>query len=559
MNRMRILLITLVVLLLVAGLGLWWTRFVPVDMSTYAPADSVVYLEVNDVAKVFDAIQQTDGWKAIGPTIGMTTKPPSAWQTWLARTGIGPANAVILSRAQVAVVMVGLNQVQTEDTLHVRPELAVIVETHTSNWRLRSALAEQLRQLANYAYGQADCVENPVDQFVCSSSGSERKIFAIVDGSVLVIGNSEKAVQACVDARRGNRPNLRTDAQMLRVRSSLASGNALSFGYISSQNAARLFSWAAPLLIGKPGDSTLEKVLENSAEKIVRNVAWTSSSAGGGIEDRMLISLDPMVASKLTPAFEGKLSNDDYWKLVPPDADSVTRYACSNPGAAWQALNSAVAMRMDAVSSVLFGSLLKSSLGAYGIDDPRELLSAVKPPLLTLRPAAENSGSVLIARVEDKEHTKQLLNQAFRQTGGQVVNTATALNDQKEFSAVLLEDYVVLGRTEVVRTYLDRLTSTKAISDKFRHFAPDTAEEIVTFANDEQRIRNMVSFVSSIRKTPVSAEQLKRIEATPSLWSYSSTETSLSADALDRRTRSAFGQFSTLISLLQQDSSGSGR
>ena len=50
------------------------------------------------------------------------------------------------------------------------------------------------------------------------SPGGERKIIGAVDGTLVVIGNSDNAVRSCLEARRGNRPSIRTDPELLKVR-----------------------------------------------------------------------------------------------------------------------------------------------------------------------------------------------------------------------------------------------------------------------------------------------------------------------------------------------------
>ena len=76
-----------------------------------------------------------------------------------ARAGIGPLPAVLFARAQVALVVVGLNTSEENDTLKVRPEVAIIAETHTSKWRTKPAAVEAVKQLANFAYGASMCAE----------------------------------------------------------------------------------------------------------------------------------------------------------------------------------------------------------------------------------------------------------------------------------------------------------------------------------------------------------------------------------------------------------------
>ena len=175
-----------------------------------------------------------------------------------------------------------MNTSEEQDTLKVRPEVAVIAETHTSQWRTKAAAVEAIKHLANFAFGASMCIERTenAEYIECSTAGGERKIVGVVDGTLAIIGNSENAVRSCLEVRRGARPSMSTDSELLKVRASVTSEKTLGFGYISPANSAKLFSWAAPLLMGQsPGDQQLEQLLAVSAGKVLRGVAWTANSA----------------------------------------------------------------------------------------------------------------------------------------------------------------------------------------------------------------------------------------------------------------------------------------
>src|SRR5215207_1337685 len=52
---------------LIVAAWLWWTLPSRVDMADYAPADSLVYVEINDLGAVAEAIQQSEAWQAAAP------------------------------------------------------------------------------------------------------------------------------------------------------------------------------------------------------------------------------------------------------------------------------------------------------------------------------------------------------------------------------------------------------------------------------------------------------------------------------------------------------------
>jgi hypothetical protein len=393
----------------------------------------------------------------------------------------------------------------------------------------------------------------------CTVAGAERKIVGAVDGTLVVIGNSDNAVRSCLEVHRGARSSIHNDPELVKVRSSVASDKTLGFGYISPANSAKLFSWAAPLLMGQaPGDQQLEELLAVSAGKILRGVAWTASSSQGGIEDRFLFSLEPGVVSRLQPAFDTAERDENFWKFVPEGFQSLTIYRSKVPAAAWSSLDSAVAFKLDALPAVLFGSLLRSSLSVYGISNPKEVLPALSPPLLTLKPSQGVDGSILVARVSDEARLRQsLVQDIFKDDSGEILEGLESNPDpRKEFAAVFADGYVLLGKTENMRSGLLTLRNSGAAEKRdLKLSALESSAPIVTFSNDEARVNNFITTLLKLQGRQLSEDEAAGLQSTLQHSSFSATETRLNAYGIERTTRSAFGQFGTFVSLLQSDSS----
>jgi len=553
----------LVVLLLLIGVAfVWFNRPAKVDLAGYAPADSLLYVELNSPSEIARAIQDGAVWKAAAPITHGNTSSESRLLTTAAQAGIGPIDAVLFARSQLALVVVGLNTAEENDTLRVRPEVALIAETHTSEYRTRPAVEAAVKRLASFAYGASNCSSRSADaEYIeCSVGGGERKILAAIDDTLVVMGNTENAVRSCLEARRGTRPSIVTDPELVRVRSSLAGEKPLAFGYISAANSAKLFSWAAPLLMGRaPGDQQLEQLLAVSAGKILRGVAWTATSTDRGIEDRYLFSLEPDVVARLQPAFQAGERDENFWRLVPENFQSLTIYRSKEPATAWRSLDSAVSLKLDALPAVLFASILKSSLSVYGIGNPKEVLEMLTPPLLTFKPSPVVEGSVLVARVSDEARLKRsLVQDSFKSGNGQIVEGIQAdLDPEAEFSAVFADGYVLLGKTENMLSCLAALRRSQAIQDsKLKQSTHDSSAPILTVANDELRLTNFISTLLLLQGRQLSGEEIARLHESLRDYTFSSTETRLSSAGIERKTRSAFGQFSTFTSLLRSDGSG---
>jgi len=562
MKLLRIALILVLLAILIAAAGIWFNLPTKTDLADYAPADSIVYVEFNSLADVARTIQRTDAWKAAAPITGSGPNMDNRLLTTAARAGIGPVESVLFARTQVALVVVGLNTLQQDDTLKVRPEIALIAETHTSRWRTKPLMVESVKHLAEFAYGASSCVgpTDDGDRFECSIPGSDRKLIGAINGTTVILANSEEALKSCLEVRNGTRPSIGTDPEFKKMRSSVATGQSIGFGYVSAANSAKLFSWTVPLVLGlAPGDQQMQQLLAFSAAKILRGIAWTAVPSGGGIEDRFLFSLESGVVERLQPAFQTSQRDENFWKLVPGSFQSLTIYRSREPAAAWNSLDNAVAFKLDALPAVLFGSLLHSSLSVYGINNPKEALAALSPPLLTMRPSTGVDGSVLIARVSDEALLRRSLGQLTGDAAPpQVLDGLQADPDPaKEYSAVFADGYVLLGKTENMRQCLVELRKSEATITEEKKNVQDSAREstaaIVTYANDEERLTNFVSTLLLIQGRRLSGDELSQLQNSLGRSTFAQTETRLSSAGIERKTRSAFGQFSTLLSLLQPD------
>ncbi|HJP91961.1 MAG TPA: hypothetical protein VJ875_08395 [Pyrinomonadaceae bacterium] len=558
MKSFRLLVALTLLIVLIGAAWLWWSSPARVDMADYAPADSLVYVEFNSLPSIAQAIQNSELWQATAPITHNKPAQQNRLMSAAARAGLGPLDAVLFARSQVALVMIGMNTSEQNDTLKVRPEFALIAETHTSKWRTKPAVISAVKNLANLTYGTSNCSERTgdADYVECTVAGAERKIVGAIYGTVVVIGNSDNAVRSCLDVRRGVRPSIRTDPDLMKVRSSVTSNNTLGFGYISPANSAKLFSWAAPLWMGQaPGDQKLEQLFAVSAGKVLDGVAWTASSASGGIEDRFLFSLEPGVVSRLQPAFETAERDENFWKLVPEGFQSLTIYRNKTPAVAWSSLNSAVAFKLDALPAVLFGELLRSSLSVYGISNPKEVLTTLSPPLLTLKPSEGSEGSILVARVSDEAALRRSLTQ--EEFKGEVLEGLGSNPDPgKEFAAVFADGYVLLGKTENMRAGLEALRKSRADERRdLKQSAQESSAPIVTLADDEARVNNFITTLLKLQGRRLSNDEATRLQEILQRSSFSSTETRLNADGIERTTHSAFGQFGTFVGLLHSDSS----
>lgn len=549
-----------VLALLAIGAG-WLWRIKPreADMTALVPANSLLYLEVNNPLEVVQALENTEAWKVIDDLAGASQKTPrNAWfERFIGWTGIGPVDSVILARSQVAVVVTGLGATEDSDTLRIRPEAALVIETKTSERRIRPAVEEAVKKLAELTYGKPAVQTITIDgvnftEWV-APEGS-RQIVTVIYGSLVIIGNTRKTVQDCLAVSQGRQPSLREDAELSLMRRELGGVHALSFGYVPSANSARLLSIAVPLLIGRaPANSEFQRLITSGASKVIGSIGWSSRSFMTGIEDRFLISLRPAILGRLKPNFVPVNLSNEMQQVFPDNVYSISYYKFENPDSTWQALKTSVSSQIDALSAMVFTSLLNSSLSSSGIEDPERFLAAVNSEIATFRMDQSAERSLLVARVRDQAKLRELLSQTLRVKAANEPGRVETLEDSAgEHAAGFLGDLIVMGPPADVRKYT--VDSRHAVRDpsklrKMSFFVPfSSMANIVTYADDRDRVRRFASALLAVKgMAPAAGNRMDQmLEDLP----YSATETTLAEQGIQRKTFSPLGQFSTLLPLL---------
>ena len=129
----------------------------------------------------------------------------------------------------------------------------------------------------------------------------------------------------------------------------------------------------------------------------------------------------------------------------------------------------------------------------------------------------------------------------------------------KMITVSFLNGKVLIGAREDLQRCLEAAARKPAIApenrlEKLEHFLPrSNSASVVTYARDGERALNFLRAITRASGSSTaggeSIELLRKIEELP----YSATNTTLSEQGLERRTRSSFGQFATIVPLLFPD------
>ena len=556
-----------VAITLIAISWLWWNRPQKVDMAAYVPADSLVYLEANSLPEIARGIVETEAWQALAPPAGI--KSGFGQVGWLSRviawTGVGPTDAVVLSRAQLAVTVLGFEATEAGDILKIKPRAALVAETHTGEARTWSAVEKRVGDFALRAYGRPSVERTELDgiRFITwSSPSAERRIVAAVKGSVAVVGNDEAAVRACLAVRRGERPSLVGNGQVEEMRRRLNSLEARAFGYISPTGAARIFEIAAMAYAGQiatdpRAQSAAASLLPQLTSKILGSIGWSSRFAENGVEDRYFISLQNDLAIRLRDALALSAGTSlRASEMLPGETYSISNYNQRDPEAAWRGLNAVVSSQLDTFGAIFISRFFESALEPYGIEEPAGFMRVIGSEVVTARLDEAGVITVVIFEVRDEEALRKLVSKRLGANPRieRVGDSEMLISKNEERGAAsFVAGRLLMGTAAAVRRCLEARAQgrTLSVAEPFRRAAHAASlngpANVVTYTKDDTQARTFISSIASlpgVNDQPLNEDAMKHVLDG---LIYAVSETRLVEGGFERKTRSSFGQFGTLV------------
>jgi hypothetical protein len=503
-------------LVALAAAWIYWNWPRRTDLSRYAPADSLAYLEVNDLAALTNGIEQTQAWQALAPPIGAPAKlSPNRFWTTLARwTGIGYIDAILFARTQVAVVFSGAEGNQTGSTLTIKPLTTFIIETHTSQRRMKPAVERHLEELARRVYKDPVFVrkriQNTEFEEWTSPDGTHQIVFAFIE-TAAIVGNDETSVMHSMQARMGSIGSLSQIAEFTAAHDRTQTPTAAVFGFISQPGIKSFLQAYALYRSGSSPDAAAgARIFADTFGGLVKHVGWSASFRDQFVEDRCSIALVDGAADKIRTSIQPERGPDfSNLPFIPPDAYSFSLYRLHDAAGFWSDFNAAVSAHTDVLGSIAARPMLKSVLKSYGIDDPDLFARAVGTRLQTVR-FEENGAAVLVADAFDPPQLRKL---ALRRLGKDARHEAIGdaellVSAAGDWASAFAENSFLTGPADLVRRCLSAHAEKQSMSsaEAFRKSQAniDVSLPIValTFTKDQ---RAAISFVEAFSQQPRSA------------------------------------------------------
>ncbi len=566
MFTIRRLAIFLLVILICASAWVWWSYPRKVDMARYVPSDSLAYFEANDIPAVLTGMTDTEAWKALALPAGIRADLGEVgWISKISKfTGIGTAETVVFSRAQIAVAVVGIFGNDKGDVLQIKPRYAVVMETHTSESRLLSVIEKRIASFAERAYGNPEKERkaiNGAQLLYWKAPQSERKIVAAVIGSVAIIGNDEEAVLKCLAVHHGEAQNLSGNAELQSMRLRFSESESVAFGFVSSKGAAQVFQILGSIYAAQSTDdpralNLIAGILPQLTQKFAGPIGWNSRFAGSGVEDRYFITAPQEVTASLKQNLE--ISPNVTLKaadFLPAESFSLTCYNAKNLQAAWRGLGLALSLPLDVISANAVPLILNGALRTYGIEAPDTFLQTVGPEIYTARIEDKSNNTIVIASVQNETTLQAILKQKLgAQIQTEKIGDAVMLysTDTNRGAFSITNGYLLMGSANNVRRCLQAFATKTNLSSAL-HFQKASAisanalnANSVTITDDKESVRALLLLFTTLRFAKEKEPDYSQFENGLKQLSYFVTETRIVEGGVERKTRSAFGQFGNL-------------
>ena len=527
-------------------------------MATYVPSDCLAFVEVNNPLEVIDGIEESEAWKALAAPIGARSiRSINRGLIDVARwTGVGSANAVLLARSQLAIVFTGAAANKTDSSLTIRPLAVLVIETHTSQRRMRPILENHLQEFVQRVYDRPILSRKQVDDIEVSewssADGAHRLVAAFAD-SVAIVGNDEASVLRCIDVRRGRNPSLAGNQQLVALRAQTGSQAPAVFGFIPKAGVKPLLqTWILARAASAPDATTVARIFADVFGNIIDGLSWTSTFKDGVAEDRCILSLSEGMASQLggnaVPDDRTILNNLSF---VPRDSYSVSAYHFRDTEGFWHDLNALISSRADVVGAIASRPLLRSLFKPYGIDDPDSFMRAAGPHVETIR-RDENSPSVLVTDTLDRQGLLRASQDRLgRAAKHEALGDAELISSSSDnWAASFADNRFLIGPGEDVRMCLEVKAQTPASDDALRRSQQliDTSLPIIalTFTNDRKAAISFVELFSPHGRSAFSTNAEVINQASRKM-RYAVAVTLLKDNGFEWTSRSSFGLFGALL------------
>lgn len=415
----------------------------PSDLRTLVPAETLVYLETNDLAAALQPIVDSKPFRSV-----VTKKPDFS----------------ALNGVQVAVAITGFETSEVAVTDEqavgkVQPRFVAVADTHAWNYQAVAFAEKKLGSFVTEIYDAEPKLEKSDKHggkyFTWSSPnvGDGRKAFALVIDSLIYFGNDESAIDKALSVRNGQADSIaKTGKVPPHVPGNLASG------YVSTDGVAQIAALAGLHFASQASEeeevqSAVAGILPQLIRGTVTDVSWSTSQTSEGIEDKWSVRMPTDVAGGFSESMAPNERIDaEILDYVGPDYESTTIYNFKTPLIAFRNLLSVAQRKSDPLTGKLLSALSEAAFEPYAVSNAEEFLAIASGGILTTRFQSSDDVVFAVTSVNDRQGIQKsfahdIIPNVERSSVSQKFYSS---NDKSYGYAVLANGKLLCGEPEIV-------------------------------------------------------------------------------------------------------------
>ena len=264
----------------------------PTDLRTLVPADTLVYLETNDLGAALQAEMD---------------RPSEDVKT--SKVDLSSLKGIQLA---VAVTSIDTSEQKVSDQQsigQVQPKFVAVTDTHAWHFQAVRFAEDKLGAIVEKFYGskpQMDDPEHNGGREITWTAADGRKAYAFVVGSVVYFSNDRESLDKVLGVRSGA-ANLASIGKVQTTPS-----DAIASGYASTQGIAQIADLAGLKVAATSGNDTqvqsaVAAILPQLIREMVTDVTWSERKTDTGVSDAYQIRMPDNVTAALKDTQPGDL------------------------------------------------------------------------------------------------------------------------------------------------------------------------------------------------------------------------------------------------------------
>jgi len=443
-------------------------------MDRYVPASALAFLEIDSLPGVIDGLTDTKAWHELAPALGLSSQLRQIGfaADLVGRSGIGPEQAVIASRAQLALVVTDIEaETGGEDaSTNIRPHIALLIETHAAPETASRLLGELASVLAKRIYGEAVSQQSEDYQganlLIFQGPRPERQLVAASTGSVALIANNRSAAKSCLDAIAGRASKIADEAALKQMRSTV-DRNASVFAYVTEAGIAKLVTFGSALVSTRfTSDAdridSIAGLFGHMSRQTTAGLFYGAEFEAEGVTERYMTALRPGVAERLAQALKpAPLADPAALRFVPRSAEDFASISVEAAGELPERVLRELSPKLDIVAGLALREFVLSFRKQLGLQPGDSLGDSLGSDIVFVR-FSESEPTAMLLRVQNRAVVNPVLERYLT-----IDNATVSSSDYKGRriavdstrpdgrAATYVKDYLLLGTRDQIVKMID--------------------------------------------------------------------------------------------------------